>query len=38
MMKKRLNNVMKAKVMNGVFPKWNRNSMNSANSENLINH
>ena len=22
----------------GVFPKWNRNSMNSANSGNLINH
>ena len=22
----------------GVFPKWNRNSLNSANSENLINH
>ena len=23
---------------NGVFPKWNRNSLNSANSGNLINH
>ena len=22
----------------GVFPKWNRNSLNSANSGNLINH
>ena len=22
----------------GVFPKWNRNSVNSANSGNLINH